>query len=127
MVRGSPRIARIDDGSLPVTSYNGKINFSEDHASAYLGSQPLSLSVLSPGSRTTSIFATVSAGPGAPPLSSLRVRLSSHGRSAFLPLSHGVLQVPISLHWGLNRIRLTVAGAVTPTTEVLLSDISLHG
>src|SRR6201999_1026984 len=77
MIRGDSRIARIDDGSLPVTSYNGKINFSEDHASAYLGSQPLSLSVLSPGNRTTSIFATVSAGPGAPRLSSLRVRLSS--------------------------------------------------
>ncbi len=125
VVRGGPRIARIDDGSLPVTSYNGKINFSEDHASAYLGNGPLSLSVLSPGSRTATIDAAVSPGPGAPALSSVTVRVSSQGRSAIVPLSANVVRLPVSLHWGLNRVRLTLAGPATSATELLLSNISL--
>ena len=124
MIRGSPRIARIDDGSLPVTSYNGKINFSEDHASAYLGNQPLSLSVLSPGSRTTAIYAAVSPGPGAPALSSVKVRVSLQGRSTIVPLRANVLRLPVSLHWGLNRVRVTLASPATSATELLLSNIS---
>ena len=72
MIGGKPQIARIDDGPLPITTATGNIGFSEDHASAWLGAVPMSLTVLSPGDRRTAIFVTVEPGPGAPPLSASR-------------------------------------------------------
>lgn len=124
MIGGKPQIARIDDGPLPVTPEGSTFGFSQDHASAWLGSVPLSLTVLSPDSRRTAIFVTVSPGAGAPPLSSVAIRVSSSGRSAVTPLIGRRARLPVSLHWGLNRIRITVAGTATSTQEVLLRDIS---
>ena len=69
MIGGKPQIARIDDGPLPVTPASGSFGFSEDHASAWLGSVPMSLTVLSPDNRRTAIFVTVCRDAGAPPLS----------------------------------------------------------
>ena len=76
MIGGKPQIARIDDGPLPVTPATWTSSFSQDHASAWLGSVPLTLTVLSPNSRRTAIFATVTPGPGAPPLLSVAIRVS---------------------------------------------------
>ncbi|MFZ1994817.1 MAG: hypothetical protein WAU75_11960, partial [Solirubrobacteraceae bacterium] len=123
MIGGNPQIAQIDDGPLPVIPANGKIDFSEDHASAYLGSLPMALTVLSPGDRRAAMFVTVTPGPGAPPLSSVAIKVSGNGRSAITPLIGRVARLPVSLHWGLNRIRLTIAGTPTSATEVLLSNI----
>ncbi len=125
MIGGKPQIARIDDGPLPVTPAGGNIGFSEDHASAWLGSVPLSLSVLSPDDRRTAFFVTATPGPGAPPLSSVAIRASSDGRSAIVPLVGKAARLPVSLHWGLNRVRLGIAGTPTSATEVLLSNIEL--
>ena len=84
----------------------------------------MSLTVLSPGSRHTALFVTVTPGPGAPPLPSVAVRVSSQGQPAIVPLISKRARLPVSLHWGLNRIRLTIAGTPTSAQEVLLSDIS---
>lgn len=125
MIGGKPQIARIDDGPLAVTPLNGRIGFSEDHASAYLGSGPLSLTVLSPNDRRTSLFATATPGPGAPPaLSSVAIRVASRGVPAIVPLVGPRVRLPVSLHWGLNRVRLTIAGPATSPTEVLLTNIA---
>ncbi len=124
MIGGKPQIARIDDGPLPVTTATGNIGFSEDHANSSLGSVPMSLTVLSPGSRHTALFVTVTPGPGAPPLPSVAVRVSSQGQPAIVPLISKRARLPVSLHWGLNRIRLTLAETPTSAQEVLLSDIS---
>jgi hypothetical protein len=124
MIGGKPQIARIDDGPLPVTTATGNIGFSEDHASAWLGSVPMSLTVLSPDDRHTAMFATVNPGPGAPPLRSVAIRVSSQGRSAIVPLISRRARLPVSLHWGLNRVRLAIAGTPTSTTELLLTDIA---
>ena len=124
MIGGDPQIARIDDGALPVTPLAGDGTFSQDHASAWLGTGPLSLSVLSPSDRRTAIFATVTPGPGAPPLRSVAIRVSSPGRSALVALIGRRARLPVSLHWGLNRVHVSIAGTPTSATEVLLSDIS---
>jgi hypothetical protein len=125
MVGGKPQIARIDDGPLPVTPAAGQSGFSEDHASAWLGSVPLSLNVLSPDDRRTAFFVTVTPGPGAPPLPSVAVRVSSDGRSTIVPLVGRAARLPVSLHWGLNRVRLAIAGTPTSATEVLLTNIGM--
>jgi hypothetical protein len=124
MIGGKPQIARIDDGPLPVTPAAWTSGFSQDHASAWLGSIPLSLTVLSPGSRRTAIFATVTPGPGAPPLSSVAIRVSGRGQRAIVPLIARRVRLPVSLHWGLNRVQLTIAGAPASAEEVLLDDLS---
>lgn len=124
MIGGNPQIARIDDGPLPITTATGNIGFSEDHASAWLGTVPMSLTVLSPDDRRTSIFASVARGPGAPRSSSIAIRASSQGRSTIVPLIGARVRLPVSLDWGLNRVRLTIAGVPTSTQEVFLSDVS---
>jgi hypothetical protein len=124
MFGGKPQIARIDDGSLPVTPASGNFGFSEDHASAWLGAAPLSLSVLSPDGRRTAMFVTVTRGPGAPPLSHVGIAVSSQGRLAIVQLTGRRVRLPVSLHWGLNRVLVLIAGRPTSAQEVLLSDIS---
>lgn len=124
VIGGRPQIARIYGGPLPITPGLGASRFSEDHASAYLGSLGLSLSVLSPGARHTSIYVTATPGPGAPRLSSVAIRVSSPGRVAIVPLLRRRARLPVSLHWGLNRVNLAVAGTPTSATEILLFDIS---
>jgi hypothetical protein len=127
MIGGSPQIARIDDGPLPVTPggpSESTFGLSQDHASAWLGSAPMTLTVLSPGSRRTAVFVTVSPGPGAPPLRTVAIKVSSGGRSTIIPLIGRRARLPVSLHWGLNRIHVTVAGTATSAQEVLLTDIS---
>jgi hypothetical protein len=123
-IGGKPQIARIDDGPLAVTTATGNIGFSQDHASAWLGSVPLSLIVLSPDDRRTAIFVTVTPGTGAPRLSSVKIRTSSQGRSAIVPLIGRRARLPVSLHLGLNRVHLTIAPRPTSVEEVLLSDIA---
>jgi hypothetical protein len=119
-----PRIARVDDGALAVSAAAGTSGLTEDHASAYLGSGPLSISILSPGDRRVALVTTVTPGPGAPRrLSSVAIRASSNGRSAIVPLIGSGVRLPVSLHWGLNRVRLTIAGTPTSDTELLLNNI----
>jgi hypothetical protein len=125
MIGGKPQIARIDDGPLPVTPLNGRITFSEDHASAYLGNGTLSLAVLSPDARRAAIVVTATPGPGVSSLSKVKIRISGNGRSVMVPASVHQLRLPVSLHWGLNRVRVTIAGTPTSPTELLLSNIEL--
>jgi hypothetical protein len=124
IIGGNPQVARIDDGTLPIIPGPGASGFSQDHASAWLGSIPMSVSVLSPGDRRPSIYVTVTPGPGAPPLASVSIIVVSRGRPAIVPLIGRRVRLPVSLHLGLNRVRLGIAGTPRSAQEVLLSDIS---
>jgi hypothetical protein len=124
MIGGKPQIVRIDDGPLPVTTATRHIGFSEDHASAWLGSVPMSLTVLSPDNRQTSIYVTATRGSGAPRLSSIAVTVSSHGRLATVPLIGRRVRLPVSLKWGLNRVLLVIDGVPSSDEEILLRNIA---
>ena len=124
MIGGKPQIARIDDGPSPITTATGNIGFSEDHASAWLGAVPMSLTVLSPGDRRTAIYVTAEPGPGAPPLSAIEITVASHGRPATVRLVGRRVRLPVSLHWGLNRVLLVIDGVPTSDQEVLLRNIA---
>jgi hypothetical protein len=124
VIGGKPQIARIADGPFAVTATVGQFGFSQDHATAWLGTVPLSLSVLSPDDRNTAIFVTVWRGRGAPPLSSLAVRAVSEGTPAIVPLIARRVRLQVSLHWGINRVGLTIVGTPTAVQEVFLTDIS---
>jgi hypothetical protein len=124
MIGGSPQIARIDDGPLPVTTASGTIGFSEDHASAVLGNVPMTLTVLSPDDRRTSLSANITPGPGVPSSPPAVVIVSSDGHPAITRLSGGRIRLPVSLHWGLNRIHLTMVGPSNAAPQVVLNDIA---
>jgi hypothetical protein len=124
MVGGNPQIARIDDGPLPVTTASGAVGFSEDHASAALGNVLMTITVLSPDNRRTSLFATVTPGPGVPSSPPAVVIVSSDGRPAITRLTGGRIRLPVSLHWGLNRVHLTMVGPSNAAPQVTLNDIA---
>ena len=123
MIGGAPQIARVNDGPLPVTPPDTNVSFSEDHSSAWLGSVPLTLTILSPDARRTAIYATVLPVPNGPRLSSIAIRVSSQGPPAIVPLIARRARLPVSLHWGLNRVTITVAGTPTSPEEAVLGEI----
>ncbi len=123
MIGGAPQIARVNDGPLPITPPSANVSFSEDHSSAWLGSVPLSLTILSPDARRTAIYATVSPTRGGPRLSSIAIKVSSQGPPAIVPLIARRARLPVSLHWGLNRVTVTVAGTAASAHEAFLGDI----
>lgn len=123
MIGGSPQIARVNDGPLPVTPPSRNISFSQDHSSAWLGSVPLTVTILSPDARRTAIYASVWPVRGGPRLSSIAVKVSSQGPPAIVPLIGRRARLPVSLHWGLNRVTITVAGTATAAQEALVGNI----
>lgn len=127
MIRGKPEIARVDTAlgalGLPTPSYT---NFTESGASAYLGTYPLTVTIISPDSRQAALHATLLLGVGAPPLSKLGISVSSPGRRAIV--LHTISQsiyLPVYLHWGLNRIVVTLRGPTNSAQELLLQSITL--
>ena len=127
MVAGKAVIARVD-GPLPVelpTSGFGLVD--EGGAGTWLGAGPVSVNILSPSAQDLSIVAGQQVGPGAPPASSLDIRVTSPGRPpAFVPLVGRGLRLPVHLHWGLNRIRLSVVGpGFASPAEVHLDHMAL--
>ena len=124
MIGGKPQIALVEDGPLPVTTAGGAIGFSEDHANAVLGNVPMTLTVLSPDDRRTALFATLMPGPGVPSSPPAVVIVSSNGRPAITPLTGSRIRLPVSLHWGLNRVDLTMVGPSTAAKQVVLNDIA---
>jgi hypothetical protein len=129
MTAGKPVIVRVDHGALPVDlPAQGYGNFGQSDASTSLGNGgPVTVTVIAPGAETTALRLTAAAGPGAPRRSPLKIRVQSPDRAAVtVPVTPGYMHVPVSLHWGLNRITLSVAGATPTSAEVVqLGDIVL--
>jgi hypothetical protein len=125
---GKPEITRVESGSVPVggppTGYGA---FSQDGASAWLGTTPTTVTIVSPSSGTIGLFASVSSGTGAPAPTSQVIVVHNGNRhpSAALILGQFV-RVPISVHTGLNRVRLTL-GHATLMEELLLSNLQVGG
>jgi len=63
---------------------------------------------------------------GAPPLSRLSIRVASPGHApVIVRLTGSSVRLPIFLHLGLNRIRLTLVQRPTSPDELTLSDLNL--
>jgi hypothetical protein len=127
IVVGRPEIARVDTGPSPAISpAQGYGSFTDSGASAWLGSNPVTVTIISPHGRRLGLTASLTAGPGTPPLSKLVIRVSSPGRRAVtVPLLSRYIRIPIVVHLGLNRIRLTLADAPGSARELLLGDLQL--
>jgi hypothetical protein len=122
-LRGKPQLARIDNGQLGTAP---PLGINEAGGSAWLGTEPVTLVVLSPGSRRLGVRATVVEGPAGPAPSSLRVRVSSPGpQRVTVPIIGQGIRLPVSLHWGLNRVSLALTGVPTSPTELELTNLQL--
>jgi hypothetical protein len=125
-IAGRPLLARVYSGTLPISL--PKVNyrtFTDDHASAWLGTGGLTVTVISPSSERLGLGAIATAGPGAPPLSEMPIRVSSPGQSpVVIPRLSPSLRMAISVRTGLNRIRVTLVHATLPE-ELFLGDLSL--
>ncbi len=128
MVAGKPVLVRVDDGTIPVTpGPQGYGNFGEGGASTWMGAGPVTVTVDAPGSQRLHLAATAEVGPGAQAGVPLAIRVNASGAPAVVvPVRPGPVRLPIRLHWGLNRIRLTIAGARSQSpTALRLSNLVL--
>jgi hypothetical protein len=126
MVAGKAALVRVDTGALPVSlPPAGYGTFGERGADAWLGTNPVTVTVVAPHAGYSALRATPVPGPGAPPLAALAVRVRSWGQEILVP-AVGLGHIPVHLHWGLNRITLSLAGSRATTAEELaLNDIEL--
>lgn len=126
MIVGRPVLVRVDDGStavdLPALRYG---NYGERGASTWVGDGPVTVTVLSPGTRQVALEARAALGPAEPPGTHVSLKVRSSGESRVVPLVDGVLRLPIRLHWGLNRIPITVVGGALNPYDVRLAGLSL--
>ncbi len=131
MVADKPVLTRVDDGSSPVdfpTPHYG--TFGERGASSWLGpGQAVTVTVIAPGSMRTVLDTTALRGPDAPASArALAISIRSGGRGVTVPLGAPAAQLPIELHWGINRIELNVSGVKSaPPRVIRLDNIRLAG
>jgi hypothetical protein len=128
IVAGHPVLTRVS-GPLPIVlPAQGYGAFGERGAGAWLGSAgAVTVTVIAPHSERMGLTATASPGPGAPPLSSIDVRVRSPGQHAItVPLISPSVRMPIDLHLGLNRITLSLAAPpATRPEELFLNAMAL--
>ena len=127
MIAGKAVIARVDAGAVPVAlAPIGYGTFDEGDASTYLGGDTVTVTVISPRSEDVGLGAFAAVAAGGPPLQTLVVRVQSPGRQAnTVPMISAHIRFPIHLHWGLNRITLSLAGPQQSPNELALQAINL--
>ena len=126
MILDKPEITRVTSTgaavTLPPTGYGA---FSQDGAGTWLGTGPATVTIVSPRSGTAGLLATVSPGTGAPPVSSMVIVARNGNRPpSAAPVSSQVVRIPISLHTGLNRVRLTL-GHPTLAQELQIANLQV--
>ena len=95
MIGGNAVIARVDPGPVAVSSpHQNYFSFTEGGSSAYLGTYPITLTIIAPGSRRMDVTAGLLAGVGAPALSKLAVDVSSAGRKVTVPITSQTISLP---------------------------------
>ena len=125
VLRGQPELARVDNGPLPVSAPLGA---TEAGATAWLGAYPVTLVVVSPGSQTADVTAVATAAPGAPAASAQVIEVRSPGRRpAAVPVVSAGVRLPLKLHWGLNRIRVTLVHPSASAQQLALSNLQITG
>lgn len=123
MIRGRPELARIDNG--PLSRGQLPIGVAEAGGSAWLGRYPITLVVLSPESRWIGVTASLTPGPDAPKSAQV-IRVSTTGRQPFSRRIAGRgVRLPVFVHWGLNRIRITLVGRPSADQEFQLGNLQL--
>ena len=126
MVVGHPVIARVQSaaGVSQTVTYT---TLGAGMSNTFLGDGPVTIVVDAPGSSDTSLTADIAAGPTDPTIKTVGIIIRSPGRRpSRWRETAGSVALPVHLHWGLNRIVLTMAGPHPVGQDVELNDIVLH-
>ena len=128
IIAGSPQIARVysttEPVSLPSVDYH---TLTYDNASAWLGSGVTTVTIVSPRSEHAALVAVDAVAAGVPAASASYVHVAVKGRPTdTVPILGASLRMPVSLHTGINRVDLTLAGKAVSTSEVLLSGVQVE-
>lgn len=129
MVSGRAGIARVY-GPVPVTlpaATYGRTT--ESGAGAWLGSAgSVTVVIDAPSAQSNVLVAAAQPGPGTPRGAHFAVRVSSSGAGSTTdPVRGPIVWMPIHLHWGLNRIKLSLASPTPKSPNALyLAGISLE-
>lgn len=128
MISGHAGIARVY-GPLPVTlpadTYG---RTTESGAGTWLGSAgTVTVVIDAPSAQSNVLVAAAQPGPGTPRGTHFAVRVASPGRASMVdPVRGRVVWMPIHLHWGLNRIKLSLARPASKSPNALfLAGLSL--
>ncbi len=120
---GKPEIARIYGPVPPVLPPVGYGTVDENGAGTFIGGGPVTVVVDAPSAQTAALTAIDQVGPGSPRRLAWVMHVQSPGRSAWIRIVGASVRMPIRLHWGLNRIKLTL---LDPSPEALfLGDLAL--
>jgi hypothetical protein len=129
MVSGHAAIARVY-GPLPVDlpppSYR---TTTQKGAGTWLGSAgPVTVVIDAPSAQSNVLVAVARPGPNTPSGTHFAVQVQAPDRaSTSVPVRGPVVLMPIHLHWGLNRIRLSLAAPRSSSPEALyLGALSLE-
>lgn len=130
MVAGRPVIARVA-GPLQIDDPNTSFgSFGAGGTNTWIGVGQGTVTVVidSPGSEHTYLSTSTLLGQGAPPASKLTLKVTSPAHAP-LPVAipgPGPLRIPISLHWGLNRVNIELTGrAGASPNELYLGNIEV--
>jgi hypothetical protein len=128
MISGHAGIARVY-GPLPVTlpadTYG---RTTESGAGTWLGSDgAVTVVIDAPSAQSNVLVAGAQPGAGTPRGTHFAVRVQSPGRASIVdPVRGPIAWMPIHLHWGLNRIKLSLASPTPRSPESLfLAGLSL--
>jgi hypothetical protein len=124
MVSGKVEIASVS-GPLPVALPPvGYGTFDENGAGTWVGAAgPVTVAVLAPSGEHLALIAAARRGPGAPSKQPVALRVQSPGGKALtVPIVGASVRLPIRLHWGLNRIEVSLAGELGTSPEGLYID-----
>jgi hypothetical protein len=119
MIGGKAVIARVDTGALPIVQSVRFGTFTDAGADAWLGTGPVTITVISPRAENVALTAAAVPGPGAPPRSALVIAVNSGAQRSDVPLIGLVVRMPVHLNWGLNRITLSLAEPKPSSAEEL--------
>jgi hypothetical protein len=127
MIAGRPMIARVSSLTQPVVlPPEGYGVITEIGATTWLGTGVVTVTVDAPRAQSLGLSAIPVAVPGQPPLSQLAVKVVSPGQKPVdFPLISRDVRLPIKVHWGLNRIQLSLAGRPVSAEELELADLTL--
>ena len=109
---------------LPAATYS---RFTEAGAGTWLGNAgTITVVVDAPSAQNDVLVAAAQPGPAAPHGSRFAVRVKTSDGATVVPVRGPLVFVPIHLHWGLNRIKLSLATPKPTSPEVLyLAGLSL--
>jgi hypothetical protein len=119
MLLGRPVIASVVSHTPVVLPNVNYLSFGQGDASTSFGAGPITLNIISPHKEDIYLRVGLQPSPSATLRQGPTLTVSSPNHALVpVPVTVGVDYLPVHLHWGLNRVRVNLIGAL-PSGEML--------